>query len=89
MMCKKVVLATRSGGAPEYLQKDTSLIIEKDKNLVKNLENGIKELYSKKDKLEELGLKAYKHAKKFNSVNYYNDFIDILNKFKEGDYNEK
>ena len=89
MMCKKVVLATRSGGAPEYLQKDTSLIIEKDKNLVKNLENGIKELYSKKDKLEKLGIKAYNHAKKFNSVNYYNDFIDILNKFKGGDCNEK
>ncbi len=90
MMCRKVVLATRSGGAPEYLQEGTSLIVEKDKNLVKNLESGIKELYSKKDKLPKLGEKAYNHAKKFNSINYYNDFIDILTKFKEsGDCCEK
>ncbi len=83
MICKKVMLATKTGGAPEYLDKESSIIVEKDKNVVTNLKDGIITLYNKKDKLKEMGLKAYKHAKKFNSQNYYNDFVKILEKFKE------
>ena len=89
MICKKVVLATRSGGAPEYLNKDSSIIIEKDKKVIDNLKNGILKLYNKKDKLKEMGEESYNHAKKFSSVNYYNDFIRILDDFKGSDHDEK
>lgn len=83
MICKKVMLATRSGGAPEYLDENNSLIVEKNENVVDNLKRGILELYSKKNELEEMGLKAYEHAKKFNSINYYNDLFKLLKEFKE------
>ena len=89
MICKKVVLATRSGGAPEYLNKDSSIIVEKDKKVIDNLKNGILKLYNKKDKLKEMGEESYNHAKKFSSVNYYNDFIRILDDFKGSDHDEK
>lgn len=83
MLCRKVILATRSGGMSEYLSSDSSLIVEKDENIVDNLKNGILTLYKKKDKLESMGIKAYEHAKKFNSNNYYDELIMLLMKFKE------
>lgn len=83
MISKKVMLATRTGGAPEYLNKDSSLVVEKDRNVVNNLKKGILTLYNEKDKLDEMGKKAYEHAKKFNSKNYYYDLIRLLEDFKE------
>lgn len=85
MISKKVMLATRTGGAPEYLSPDSSLIVQKDKNVVDNLREGILTLYGKRDELKDMGLKAYEHAKKFNSNNYYFDLIRLLEEFKEED----
>lgn len=85
MISKKVVLATKSGGVPEYLDSDFSVIINKEKNVVNNLKAEILNFYNKKDELEDMGKLAYAHAKKFNSVNYYNDFVNILEEFKKED----
>ena len=46
-------------------------------------------MISLKDKLKEMGEESYNHAKVFSSVNYYNDFINILNNFKGSNHNEK
>lgn len=81
MVCKKPVLATKSGGIPEHLESYSSIIVEKEKKLVENLEKGILKFYKNKDNLEKIGLKGYEHGCQFNSHNMYLNLVKYLKVF--------
>lgn len=85
MLCKKVVLATNSGGIPEHLLPESSIVVEKEKNLVKNLKKGIISLYNKKEELPAMGKIAYEHAKIYNSHEMYVGLVNYLNQFYQED----
>ena len=89
MLSGKVVLATNSGGVKEYLNEKNCLIVEKNKNIVKNIKDGILALYENKDKLPEKEKELKLHAEKFNSHNLYKDFCNVLESFAEEDKYEK
>lgn len=85
MISRKIVLATNSGGIPEHLLKDSSLVVDKKENLIDNLKDGIITLYNKKDKFPLMAEKAYQHALKFNSNNMYLKLVSYLEEFKKED----
>lgn len=89
MLCKKVVLATNSGGIPEHLPKNASLVVEKGPKAVKNLKTGIMSLYNEREKLPEMGKIACNHAKRFNSQKMYLGLVNYLLKFYQEDKGDK
>ena len=89
MLCKKVVLATNSGGIPEHLPKNASLVVEKGPKAVKNLKTGIMSLYNEREKLPEMGKIACNHAKRFNSHEMYLGLVNYLSKFYQEDKGDK
>lgn len=83
MRSKKAVLSTRSGGAPEYLEDTFSVIVDKDKDVVKNLKEGILQLYNDRKKLPDMGLLAYEQSKQFTAEKYFMDLTKLLEDFKK------
>lgn len=88
MLLGKVVLATDSGGVKEYLDLDNCIVVDK-KNIVENLRQQILMLYKNKNQLKNSSKMLRLHANKFNTKNFYINFIKILEDFKEDDLNEK
>lgn len=78
MITKTPLIVTKSGGMVEYIDKK-SIIVEKDKNVIKNIENAILELYNtSEDEIEEKKKEEYIRAKLFDKTNYYKNFIKII-----------
>ncbi len=63
-------LVTNSGGIPEFIDKNGSIIIDRLKDVTKNLKKNILILSKDKDKCEKMG-KA--------NLNYSKNFVDIIN----------
>ena len=76
------LIVTKSGGAPEYISKDT-VVIEKDNNLIENLSNEIINLYKDESKRKLMAEEGYEHAKQFSTKNFYNNFVNILKRKAE------
>lgn len=72
------VIATYSGGIPEYLSDEDDLLIKRDEQIIEELTKKIKLLYEDKALRVKLGEKNREKAKKFNIKSYYYNFIDIL-----------
>ena len=72
------VIATYSGGIPEYLSDEDDLLIKRDEQIIEELIKKIKLLYEDKALRVKLGEKNREKAKKFNIKSYYYNFIDIL-----------
>ena len=67
------------GGIPEYVTKDSALLIDKDKNLVNNLADKINYLLKKsKDLWKLMGKEAKQNAKSHNTKMYYKRFCELL-----------
>ena len=78
------LIATRVGGIPEYVGKDTAILIDNDSNLVKNLTKEIDLLLNNQNKRKSMTENSIKNAQKFNTENYYSNFNTIINKIERG-----
>lgn len=74
------IITTNSGGIPEYATNGSAIIIERNKNLVKELSKNIDLLLSDEKKLKEMSVSAKKVSKDLTLKNYYNNFINIMKK---------
>ena len=78
------LIATRVGGIPEYVGKDTAILIDNDSNLVNNLTKEIDLLMNNQNKRKSMTENSIKNAQKFNTENYYSNFNTIINKIERG-----
>lgn len=72
------LIVTRSGGIPEAVDENCAIIIEKDHDLSKNLAKEIINLYSHKNKREEMAKAAIERAKLFSKEVYTTNLFKQL-----------
>lgn len=78
MACGRPVLATRSGGMPEYLEGSQAVLVERGENIADQLAWSIRMLYEHPALCAEMGAAGAKHAKDFSVERYYNEFVRIV-----------
>ncbi|MCD2346257.1 glycosyltransferase family 4 protein [Clostridium guangxiense] len=82
-------IVTNSGGMVEYVDNNTSIVVNKEQNLVRNLSQAIINLKNDKNKMEQMAIAAKENVKKYSEINYYNNFVAIVNDIvKRRDCNE-
>jgi glycosyltransferase involved in cell wall biosynthesis len=74
----KALITTNSGGIPEYADSESSIILQRDKNLVTNMAGAIEELADNHEKRLRLSKAAQIKTSKWDIENYYNEFCKIL-----------
>ncbi|MCQ8212125.1 glycosyltransferase family 4 protein [Cetobacterium somerae] len=72
------VILTDSGGIPELANKNTSIIIKRDTEIIEKIYEAMNDFVMNKNKSLEMGKEARKNAEKHNKKYYYNNFIEIM-----------
>ena len=80
MACGRPVLATRSGGMPEYLEGSQAVLVERGDNIADQLAWSIRMLYEHPALCAEMGAAGAKRAQDFSVERYYQNFVDIVHK---------
>lgn len=78
MACGRPILATRSGGMPEYLEGSQAVLVERSENIADQLAWSIRMLYEHPALCAEMGAAGAKRAKDFSVERYYNEFVRIV-----------
>lgn len=78
MACGRPVLATRSGGMPEYLEGSQAVLVERGENIADQLAWSIRMLYEHPALCAEMGAAGAKRARDFSVERYYNEFVRIV-----------
>ncbi len=76
--CGLPVITTNSGGIPEYVVNGSSIIINRDENIVENLKVEIETLLKNEKKLKEMADKALEIIDDLDICKYYKKLIKIL-----------
>ena len=76
--CGLPVITTNSGGIPEFVVKGSSIIINRDENIVENLKVEIETLLKNEKKLKEMADKALEIIDDLDICKYYKKLIKIL-----------
>ena len=71
------LIATRSGGVPEYIGNGTTLLIDRE-NVVKNLQEAIGCLEAYPQMRKEMAEAAKAQSKQYNEDIYYQDFVELV-----------
>lgn len=78
MICGIPIVTTKSGGIPEYVNKDCAYIFERDNNLINNMSIAIDELLSNDNLRENMKKQSIDRAVNFAEETYYHNFIELL-----------
>ena len=78
MACGRPVLATRSGGMPEYLEGSQAVLVERGENIADQLAWSIRMLYEHPALCAEMGAAGVKRAQDFSIARYYDEFVRIV-----------
>lgn len=81
MACGRPVLATRSGGMPEYLEGSQAVLVERGDNIADQLAWSIRMLYEHPALCAEMGAAGAKRALDFSVEHYYREFVRIVHEF--------
>ena len=71
-------IVTKSGGMPEYVTEDTSIIVDKGEHLVENLEEAIIQLKNDTQKREKMGKAAKEHVKQYSEDHFYTEYCTVI-----------
>lgn len=74
MACGRPVLATRSGGMPEYLQGSQAVLVERGDTVADQLAWSIRMLYEHPALCAEMGAAGALRGKEFSTEHYYAEF---------------
>jgi spore coat protein SA len=74
------LLVTNSGGIPELVTPDSSIIVERDEQLIDNLASNIMRLYGNKQMRISMSMAAEKDAQRFSRKRFYLDYISVFKK---------
>lgn len=72
------LIVTNSGGIPEYITGDCAITIKRDTNIVINLSQALEKLINDDELRVEMGKEGRRHALKYNTKTFYNDFVSIV-----------
>lgn len=72
------LITTNSGGIPEYINKECSIMLERNGDLIGNLTSSMESLIDSKNKREAMGSAGRKHSLQYSRKKYYRDFIGII-----------
>ena len=78
MACGRPVLATRSGGLPEYLAGSQAVLVALHRDVPGQLAFAIEMLRDHPELRAEMGRAGAQAAKRFSVEAFYNDFVRIL-----------
>lgn len=83
MACGRPVLATRSGGMPEYLESSQAVLVERGDTVADQLAWSIRMLYEHPALCAEMGAAGAERAKAFSVEHYYAEFVRIVRDMTE------
>lgn len=83
MACGRPVLATRSGGMPEYLEGSQAVLVERGENIADQLAWSIRMLYEHPALCAEMGAAGAKRAQDFSIARYYDEFVRIVSEIAQ------
>lgn len=83
MACGLPILATRSGGMPEYLEGSDAVLLPQDEALAQNLKENILLLKNAPERRAEMCRKGRLTAQRYSRQVYYNNFVSALTQLKE------
>ena len=83
MACGRPVLATRSGGMPEYLEGSQAVLVERGDTVADQLAWSIRMLYEHPALCAEMGAAGAERAKAFSVEHYYVEFVRIVRDMTE------
>ena len=72
------LITTNVGGIPEYVDVDASIVIDWDKDFVRNLSDSIIMLMDDEEKRDTMKQLGYEHVQQYSVSKYYDDFCDLL-----------
>lgn len=75
MACGTPVITTKVGGIPEYSDDNSSILIERDKEIVDNIALGIIKILQDEKYTIALKKNASKKGANYNLATYYNNFL--------------
>ena len=78
MACGRPVLATRSGGMPEYLAGSQAVLVERGDTVTDQLAWSIRMLYEHPALCTEMGAAGAARGKEFSTAHYYEEFVRIV-----------
>ena len=71
------LIATRSGGATEYMDTSTALIIERE-NIVDNLKEAIRYMKAHPEVRQQMSQAGKQHSQQYNETVYYENFSKLI-----------
>ena len=81
MGCGRPVLATRSGGMPEYLQGSQAVLVDRGPELAAQLSWAIRMLHEHPDLCAQMGAAGARAAQRFSTAAFYETFLHIVYDF--------
>ena len=81
MACGRPVLATRSGGMPEYLADSQAVLVDRGPDIVGQLAWALQMLYEHPNLCREMGAAGAQRAKDFSVAAFYEHFVRIVEEF--------
>ena len=72
------LVATRSGGIPEYAREGTAMLVERDIELINNLSNNIEMLLRDEKAKIDINNKRHLIRKEFTTTNYYKKYQSFI-----------
>ena len=74
------MIATNSGGIPEYIDKNNTILIENNIDLVRNLTDALNLLLNNDELFKKMNFNTRSNVKEYDNEFYYKNFINIINK---------
>ena len=74
------LIATNSGGIPEYIDKNNTILIENNIDLVRNLTDALNLLLNNDELFKKMNFNTRSNVKEYDNEFYYKNFINIINK---------
>ena len=83
MASGRPVVATRSGGIPEYIPAEAGLLVPVTPNLPEDLANALRTLMDDPARCRAMGLAGERAALAYSPQQYYQNFVSILDGLTE------
>lgn len=81
MACGRPVLATRSGGMPEYLAGSQAVLVDRGPDIVGQLAWALQMLYEHPNLCREMGAAGAQRVRDFSVTAFYEHFVRIVDEF--------
>ena len=72
------LITTNSGGIPEYIPDNVAILLNRDENLVDNIQKAIVMIKNDPNKSKTMILNGQKLVQEYNLIDYYSNFESIL-----------